>query len=121
MNNLIEDAERAISISLTHWKREIDELEGASVTGIHADYVSHCLLAFRIDSVERLSTDLHDPTEMPITDYFLAQVTLAITPRPIVTMSMAEVRAQATDIEIVSRTYHVKHFVDHTWLVIYDL
>lgn len=88
------------------------------MTGIHADYVSHCLLAFRIDRVERVSIDLHDPELLPITDYYLAQLTLAITLRPIETMPMSEVRAQATDIEIVTRAYHVKHFINDTWLVI---
>ncbi len=121
--HLIEDAERVATIAMTRWQHEYDDEvtdEHSNVSAIHADDIGHCLLAFRIEHIERTSIDNHDAPK-PITDYFLADVTLTLTPRPHTKMPLAEMRANAVDTDIVTRRYHVKHFVDQTWLVMHDL
>lgn len=119
---VIEDAERVLSIVLSRWKNEAsceDRDPTDPICQVLDDTVANCLLAFRIDDVERVSTDRHDAPK-PISDYFLAQATLTLTPRPGERMHMASMRAQAVDPDIATKTYHVKRFTDGTWLVLSD-
>lgn len=118
---VIENAERVLSIALKRWKGEYDDAipygtEGHISMFVATD-VSHCLLAFRIDGIRRTSIDKHQAPK-PITDLFEADVTLTITPRPSAKMKIAEMRAAAVDPEIVSDRYAIKHFVDGGWLII---
>ena len=118
----IEDAERVVTITLSRWKNEntAAEVEHSNIRGITIAAVGTCLLAFRIDEVVRESIDKHDAPK-PITDYFLVDATLTVTQRPIDSIPMHEVRANAVDSEIISQRYHVKHFNDGSWLVMANL
>lgn len=120
VDKIIEDAERVLTITLNRYQQENDSsLKDAGITAILPDIISHCILAFRIDCVEREDTYKHDAPK-PITDFFVAQATLAITARPHTRTSLSELRANATDMEIITRRYQIKHFDDGDWLVIFD-
>jgi hypothetical protein len=118
----IEDAERVVTVTLSRWKNEksSEDVGDSNIRGITIASVGKCLLAFRVDDVKRESIDKHDAPK-PITDYFLVNATLTVTPRPFESISMEELRANAVDSEIISQTYHVKHFENGTWHVMPDL
>ncbi|MEZ6056592.1 MAG: hypothetical protein R3C01_07795 [Planctomycetaceae bacterium] len=120
-DHIIEDAEREVTIALSRWKNEnaFDTVIDQKQTVIMhlSDSILHCLLAFRIDSIERREVTEHEAL-LPITDFFVATVTLTLTPRPDISGSLSEMRTNAIDTTIVTRLYDVKHFIDRTWLVI---
>jgi hypothetical protein len=118
----VEDAKHAVSVVLSRWQWEEKETADEMISAIHADVVSHCLIGFRIDDVRRISglSQQASDARKPCLDYFLADVSLTLTPRPWSKPSVGEVRANAADADVVSRVYHVKYFADATWLVMAD-
>ncbi len=103
-----DEARSALSTVLLRWKNETphEAYKDSNVQGFVGFEKLH---EFRIDHIERLPNELHKARK-PITDLFLLSVTHSVS-------NNLALPWEDAPIELISRDYEVKHFVDKCWRV----